>query len=74
MRSITRRGSIAGIAASDLPKLEIPLPPLQEQIQISKLLKIVTEKKGNYLTQRENSIALRLALCNNLLPSVRSVG
>ena len=67
MSSITRRGSIAGIAASDLPGMKVPLPTLQEQNQISKTLEAIDKNKENYSRERANLLSLRSALCNTML-------
>jgi type I restriction enzyme S subunit len=67
MSSITRRGSIAGIAASDLSKIEVPLPPLDEQHRIAGLFNIVRNDREKWLLQRARTHDLRSALTNNLL-------
>jgi type I restriction enzyme, S subunit len=67
IRSITRRGSIAGIAASDLPKMEVPLPSLEEQARIANLFRAVDERKQNCMDEITRTANLRRSLVKALL-------
>lgn len=67
MRKIVRWGAITGIAASDLYKMDILLPLLDEQIGIADLLESIDERLDECASARSRDVELRNLLCNSLL-------
>lgn len=65
--SITRRGSIAGIAASDLYRIEVPLPSVDSQKELIEKVEAVKNSEKNTKFAREKASSLRVRLINNLL-------
>jgi type I restriction enzyme S subunit len=67
IRRITRQGTIAGIASSDLANLEVPLPPLEEQIKLAEIVSEMESRLKACEEHRVKSYVLRQALCNGFL-------
>lgn len=67
MQEITRQGSIAGIAASDLQKIEILLPPIEKQIQIACTIQEVNRNKEKCADRVNTSVELKQKLRESIL-------
>ncbi|HEX8396256.1 MAG TPA: restriction endonuclease subunit S [Pyrinomonadaceae bacterium] len=67
MSSITRRGSIAGIAASDLYRIKIPLPNVDEQKKLIEKVEAVKNSEKETKLAFEKAETLKVSLVSHLL-------
>lgn len=67
MSSITRRGSIAGIAASDLYRIKVPLPDFDSQKKLIENVEAVKTSEKETKMALEKATSLRVSLISNLL-------
>jgi type I restriction enzyme S subunit len=67
LRRITRPGAVAGVAGSDIRKIEVPLPPLATQVAVVGSLDAIQRRLGEVEAHRARALSLLAATRETLI-------